>query len=136
MYISKIKIENYGSIANFEFTPKFDNDGNPVPIVLIGKNGSGKSLLLANIVDALIEAKRQVYPQFIPEVKGTNYYKVGKKTYIKNGADFSNVLIEFQQDDIKYKYQDIMSRPLKLLQRAHLQFCFRLNQLHNTQFYR
>lgn len=61
MYIKQIKFENYGPISNLEITPKFDENGNPKPIVLIGKNGSGKTLLLGNILDGLIELKRQKY---------------------------------------------------------------------------
>lgn len=110
MYLKQINIENYGSIKNFKHEMKFDENGNPIPIILIGENGSGKSLVLANIVDALIEIKRKIYPGFIPEVKNNNYYKVGKITYINNKAEFSNVNILFSHKDKKIMYRDIMSR--------------------------
>ena len=61
MYIKNLKFRNYGPISNVDISPKFNENGYPQPIVFIGKNGSGKTLLLGNILDALIELKRQKY---------------------------------------------------------------------------
>ena len=58
MYLKEINIENYGSIKKINYKLPFYENGNPKPLVLIGKNGSGKTLLISNIVHALIEMKR------------------------------------------------------------------------------
>jgi predicted ATP-binding protein involved in virulence len=109
MYIKNLKFQNYGPISNVDITPKFNDNGNPQPIVFIGKNGSGKTLLLGNILDALIELKRQKYED-LKEVPLNKYFKVGKKDYIKNGEDYSNIEILFEEDDKTANYIDLMSR--------------------------
>ena len=110
MYIRNIKILGYGSIDGFDYAFSKDEANNPKPLVLLGKNGSGKSLVLANIVDALVEIKRSIYPGGILEVSGNNYYKVGRQTYIKNDKRDSIVKIDFENDGKKYSYHDVMSR--------------------------
>ncbi|MDQ3749866.1 MAG: AAA family ATPase [Acidobacteriota bacterium] len=44
MYLKKIILENVGPIENFEITPEFSVEGNPKPIIIVGENGSGKSI--------------------------------------------------------------------------------------------
>lgn len=109
MYIKEIKIENYGPIINLDITPKFDDNGNPKPIVLIGKNGSGKTLLLGNILDGLIELKRQKFSE-LKEVGENKYLKVGKKDYIKNRDEYSYIKIKFGDDQHSAAFIDLMTR--------------------------
>ncbi len=109
MYLKNIKIHNYGPIEDFDYSFKFD-DGKPRPIVLIGKNGSGKSLVLANIVDSLVEIKRHIFPGGILETKGDNYYKVGKPSYISFEKKESIVDIEYLTSDKVASYTDIMTK--------------------------
>lgn len=109
MYIKKIKFQNYGPISNLDVTPNFNDNGNPKPIVFIGKNGSGKTLLLGNILDGLIELKRQKFNDLL-EVEQNKYLKVGKKDYIKSGEDYSNIEILFENDGKTGNYVDLMSR--------------------------
>ncbi len=97
VYLKNIKIENYGAISNFEHKCQFDENGNPIPIVLVGKNGSGKTLVLSNIVHSLIEFKRQIYTE-IPEVDGNNFYRVGSKDYIQESKDFSYVNLDYTEN--------------------------------------
>lgn len=65
MYIKKFKFENYGPIKNFEFLPIFKENGDPKPLVIIGKNGSGKTLMLSSILDSLIELKEKNIMNFL-----------------------------------------------------------------------
>lgn len=109
MYIKEIKFENYGPISSLDITPKFDANGKPKPIVLIGKNGSGKTLLLGNILDGLIELKREKYAS-LQEVGENKYLKVGKKDYIKNNQECSYVKIEFGEETNTATFIDLMSR--------------------------
>ena len=52
MYISNLYYQNTGPISKLNIKCRKNKDGNPVPLVIVGKNGSGKSILLSNIVDA------------------------------------------------------------------------------------
>lgn len=65
MYLKHISVKSYGPIENLSYSFREDEKGNPVPLAIIGKNGCGKTLLFANIVDMFVEMKRQIYPQGI-----------------------------------------------------------------------
>jgi len=108
MYIKNIKIQNFGPISNLNIEPQFDSFGNPKPIVFIGKNGSGKTLLLGNILDCLVELKRKKYPELL-EVPEKKLFKIGSKSYIKNDTDYSYVNIQLIEDQKTATYCDLMT---------------------------
>ena len=89
MYLKNIHIENYGPIDNIQYSCKFDEDGNPLPLVLVGHNGCGKTLLLSNVINSLIEMKRGLY-RTLKEVRDDNYYRVSSKSYIKKGKEYGS----------------------------------------------
>ena len=97
MYLKEIIIDNYGSIENLNYKLPFYENGNPKPVVLIGKNGSGKTLLISNLIHSIIEMKRRCYEE-IPETDETNYYRLGSKEYIKNGTVYSYIKYLFTDD--------------------------------------
>ena len=59
----------------------------PLPVVLVGENGSGKSICLSHLVNALMEIQQQAYIN--PEVEIGQFYKLVGKNYIKHVDDFS-----------------------------------------------
>ena len=59
MYVETIFCENMGPIEKAVIRASFTPEGNPKPIVLVGKNGSGKSIMLSNIVDALMSRRKR-----------------------------------------------------------------------------
>ena len=105
MYLRSIHTENYGPIEQLQYTCKFDDNGNPLPVVLIGMNGCGKTLLITNIIHSIIEFKRKIFSD-IQEVNGDNYYRIGSKSYIREGACYSynNILFDGGQ-----RYTDLMT---------------------------
>lgn len=109
MYFKSIEIKNYGCIADFKYNFRFDENGNPIPCVLIGENGTGKTLVVTNLVDALIEAKRQVYGALLSETVENKYYKIGIKSYIKQGQEYSRVKVEFEHNNKNSYLIDIMA---------------------------
>lgn len=94
MYISNVKLKNYGPLENINLEIKNIYGEKPYPVVLIGQNGSGKTLFLSNILHALIEIKRKKYNTLM-EVSDNNYYRVGSLNYIKAGAVTAFNRIEF-----------------------------------------
>ena len=64
MYLEEIYLENTGPISkcHVEKMP-FDEKGNPRPVVVVGANGSGKSVFLSYIVDALMEFAKRPLPR-------------------------------------------------------------------------
>lgn len=75
----------------------FHDNGNPKPVILMGKNGSGKTLLISNIIHSIIEMKRRCFKE-IPETDETNYFRLGTKEYIKSGTDYSYIKYLFTDD--------------------------------------
>lgn len=104
MYLKEIEIQNYGAIENMKYSFPFDETGNPLPVILIGKNGSGKTLVLSNILHSLIENKRHFY-NVLEEVSSTNYYRLGSKHYIRSGKNHSYERITFSDNS---EYVDLM----------------------------
>ena len=46
--------------------PPFDENGDPQPIVIVGPNGSGKTIFLSYIVDALAEFAKKAFTDIVP----------------------------------------------------------------------
>ena len=109
MYFKRIEIKNYGSIEDFNYSFRFDDNGNPIPCVLIGENGTGKTLVVTNLVDALVETKRQVYGASLSETVDNKYYKIGSKSYIKHGKEYSRVKVLFEHNSTDSYMIDIMA---------------------------
>lgn len=135
MYIRRIQVENYGAIENVDYKMPFNEEGHPQPVVLVGKNGSGKTLVLSNILHSLIEIKRKFYTA-LSEVSGNSYYRVGSKRYIREAKNFSYCRIDF---DNAYNI-DLMVNNVELFKstvdtRSYPEINFEDNELKNNGFY-
>ncbi len=103
-------IENFGPLQNVAIDCPFnEQDGAPLPLIMVGTNGSGKTSVIANMVDGLVELKRKKYEE-IQEVKDRNYLKIGKKNYIKSGHDYSYINMEIQYGENSASYIDFTRR--------------------------
>lgn len=109
MYVSKVKFENYGPLEEVNLEIKNVSEGNPKPIVLIGQNGTGKTLFLSNILHAIIEMKRKNYSTLL-EVSENNYYRVGSLNYIRAGTLTAYNRIEFTN---QASFTEVMTKDYK-----------------------
>lgn len=97
MYTKRIQIRNYGPIAHIDITfPFTDGDEKPKPVLLVGENGSGKSILLSHIVDELMLAQGFIYPEN-SEVEQGKVYKFRSPLYIKFGNEYYWKQIDFER---------------------------------------
>ena len=96
MYTKRVQIINYGPIDQLDIEFPFDGDV-PKPVLLVGENGSGKSILLSQIVNGLISAKGVSYPD-TPEVETGKVFKIRSGSYIKNGSEGYFTRVDFEQD--------------------------------------
>ena len=113
MYVKKIQLINYGPIDRLDISFPFDGVS-PKPILLVGENGSGKSILLSHIVNGLLSAQRVLYP-YAPEVEIGKVYKLRSTSYIKSGEDFYFAGVDFEDEmhigevksrHAKHKYEE------------------------------
>jgi len=93
MYLKNIQINNIGPIKNINYESPFFENGNPKPIIFVGKNGSGKSILLSYIVDSFFEFKREYYEDI--EIKEGKLYKIQSLSYIRSYEDIGWVNLEY-----------------------------------------
>lgn len=104
MYIDSINISNIGPIDKCNIRPKFDEGGNPYPLVIIGENGKGKTILSSYIADAIIElAKCKSTYNNVVEKTGA-YYKIIGQTNIKNGKTYGATIISFADNNKVFSY--------------------------------
>ena len=96
MYAKRIQIDNYGPIDHIDIAFPFEGDF-PKPVVLVGENGSGKSILLSHIVNGLLAAQGMIYPD-TPEVEANKVYKLRDTTYIKSESEFSFSRVDFEDN--------------------------------------
>ncbi|WP_375472957.1 AAA family ATPase [uncultured Nostoc sp.] len=109
MYIKNLQIQNYGPIDNISLNFELDNNSYPIPpLIFLGKNGTGKTLILSFIVDGIIELKRSKYGK-LQEVEENHFFKKGKKDYIKAYKDFSYVNIDFETHGKILSYTELVT---------------------------
>ena len=92
----------------------FDDNGNPLPVVIVGPNGSGKSIFLSYIVDALMEFAKKAFRDTVP-ADGLNqpYFRVIHPRAIRSGEQFSLSLLHFKanNDNLYYREKSGMLDP-------------------------
>ena len=94
MYVSEIIFKNYGPMSDVNFDTGINENINPKPIVLIGQNGTGKTLFLSSILNAIIEFKRKKY-NILKEVSDNNLYMVDSHDYIPPNCSVAYNQINF-----------------------------------------
>ena len=96
MYTKRIQIMNYGPIDHFDILFPFQGDL-PKPVVMVGENGTGKSIVLSHLVNSLISGKDMLYPE-TPEVDTGKVYKLRASSYIKIGRELYFSRVDFEND--------------------------------------
>ena len=108
MYIRRIKDENIGPINDLEIQFPFNDDGTPKPIIFVGENGSGKSMILSNIVDALYEMAEKAFDDACYNTVngGHKYYRTINRSQISIGKEYMYSYMIFEdQGKIPYIFK-------------------------------
>ena len=93
MYLKHLSLENVGPFEKLEITFPFRKDNKPKPIIFIGKNGSGKSILLGQIFHHLISIFKDV------KCISTNYsfpFNDANCFCLKKGKEWGWMKFDFQ----------------------------------------
>ena len=96
MYIRRIQVTNYGPIQSLDIALPF-SESHPKPLILVGANGSGKSILLSHIINGLVSAKQIAYPDSL-EVDEGKVYKLRSASYIHRNQDYYFARVDFEHD--------------------------------------
>lgn len=59
MYLRNLHIRNIGPLETLDLEFGLQENSNPKPIILVGKNGSGKTYTLSYIADAFFEIAKK-----------------------------------------------------------------------------
>ena len=103
MFLKKIQIENTGPIEHISIDFPHTADGLPKPLVLVGENGAGKTILLSHIVNSLIAAQQATYDD--AEVDAGKVYKYRSPAYIKSGSNYAFARIDYDSDQYLEEWQ-------------------------------
>lgn len=106
MYLKDCRVENSGPIKYLDITLPFNEDGSPKPVVLVGENGSGKSIMLSYIVDALIELAKMVFSDIVPVQADlrTPFYRSVSENSRRTNSSYCVALLEFADEKSTYSY--------------------------------
>lgn len=104
MYLKRITLENAGPIEFLDIKPRFSSDDRPTPLVIVGENGSGKSIFLSHIVNGLLYAQQIVFPHN-PEVEPGRVHKLRSPDYVATGKPFSFGRAEFDNELSYWEWQ-------------------------------
>ena len=96
MYLSSIKFENTGPIDQLNLKLEVTADRAPLPLVFVGANGSGKSIVLAQVASALINAHGATFED--TDVEKGKVFKLRSGTYIRHGENYSFSELDFSDD--------------------------------------
>src|SRR5690554_2343112 len=109
MLFKKVEIDNVGPISklSIEF-PK--SEISPKPLIIVGENGSGKSILLAHLVNTLVGGKQEVYEDV--EIEKGKVFKYRSPNYIKSGEAYSFSSVEFESGQKVQEWQLVLSKSL------------------------
>lgn len=103
MYFKKIEIENAGPIAHLSINFPTTDSGSPKPLVIVGENGTGKTILLSYLVNTLIAAKQNAFDD--TEVEHGKVYKYRSPQYISAGAHYSFGRADFDNGQYVEEWQ-------------------------------
>ena len=110
MYVKRIQVHNYGPIDRIDISLPIEEEV-PKPVVLVGENGSGKSILLSHIVNGLLVAQQIAYPES-PEVDTGKVYKLRSSTYIKSISEYYFARVDFISDLFHGEFRSLRKKSL------------------------
>lgn len=97
-----------GAIEKLQLTSSqlIKADKNPKTLILVGKNGTGKTTLLSSIVDSLYELSNKAFSDVLPkDGMGHKYFRISGATNIRVGSNYAFSYIDFiSNKQSKYEY--------------------------------
>jgi hypothetical protein len=115
MYLKRYRLDNDGPITKLDITLPFraglpyETQGIPIPVIAVGASGSGKSIFLSRIIDALTEINKQVFDDAVPLVGNTNpYLRVVSPNQISFNNKYLAAQLEFATSSESFRFIEIV----------------------------
>lgn len=106
MYLEYLYCQNFGPISCAAIKMPFTDQGKPKPIVLVGKNGSGKTILLSSIVDSFYEFAADAFEDVASKSGvGHHYFRTAAGSQVKIGARGGVTCLWYKTDEESFKPQ-------------------------------
>ena len=103
MYIKNIAIKNIGPIEELAVVLPFKENSDPKPIIFVGKNGSGKTILQSQIIDSFYEFGSALFDDIgVQDGLNRRFYKISGGTNLKTGKDRGFALLKFTTNENQY----------------------------------
>jgi len=100
MYLKNLAIKNIGPIEELSIELPFKENGEPKPIIFVGENGSGKTILQSQIIDSFYEIGGKLFDDItIKEGVGYKYYKVSGGINLQTGKDKGFSILKFTDNE-------------------------------------
>lgn len=108
MYVKRVEIENVGPLSELIINFDFNDNGTPKPVVIVGENGSGKSIFLSYLINSLTVMKQEFYDDV--EVEKGKVYKYRSPNYVRTGSHYSYSSVSFTSDIFVKEWQLLTDR--------------------------
>ena len=112
MYLTACMLRNAGPLRELDLSLPFDQHGRPVPVCFVGCNGSGKTILLSYITDALFEFAKTTFRNVLPqEGMSRAFFRVISDTNRTVGTPYSLSVMQFSHDGVVLQYTEKTGAP-------------------------
>ncbi len=96
MYLKNLAIKNIGPIEELSIELPFKENGEPKPIIFVGENGAGKTILQSQIMDSFYEIGSSLFDDIgIQAGLKRNYYKISGSVNLQVGKDKGFSILKF-----------------------------------------
>lgn len=100
MYLRELFIRDSGPIRELLIEPTFDDESRPIPHIIVGRNGTGKTNLLSIITEALMHGASGAYNDVLrTEGFSHSYFRILGGTTVAYGAPAGFSILRFSHND-------------------------------------
>lgn len=100
MYLRELLVKNNGPIRDLHLELTFTEADRPIPHVIVGRNGSGKTNLLSIVADALMQGASAAFTDVLTvRGMGTSYFRIVGGSVVTYGEDQGMSILRFSDTD-------------------------------------